>query len=138
MPRILQCARHCSPAEQHLIKGLRALGSSTYGVESAVGDLSKVGIERGLTGNFIRLMERLAQERPGFELLEPASPFITPDELNLLGALGQIARAAKKPERTARSDGTKLYHHLDECAKILSAGRVQLKFRPMKNSLLSS
>ncbi len=100
--------------------------------------LGILGIPSGLTGYFKRLMEVLVQVRPTFELLESTSPFITIDELHLISSLGHLSRFSKQWEVCSCDENDALLKSLQDCTEILSAARVQLKFRPLQSNLYVS
>jgi len=92
-----------------------------------------LGISSGLTRYFVRLMEVLVQVRPTFEFLESPSPFVTIIELHLLILLGHLSRFSKYWGACDKEEV--LIQSPQDCTEILSAARVQLKFRPLYSNL---
>ncbi|NWD24165.1 hypothetical protein HX864_12890 [Pseudomonas yamanorum] len=132
MKRVIVCANHCSPVEQCLLKGLRAMGWREPAKAEAL--LERIGIEPARIAVFEALVQAAGQLSPAFDLLGPGSPFISPDELDLLAALAQISRKSKAGHLPPQRRLPELLDPLIEaCGQILAEARVRLKSRPLFN-----
>ncbi|NWC92837.1 MULTISPECIES: hypothetical protein [unclassified Pseudomonas] len=132
MKRVIVCANHCSPVEQCLLKGLRAIGWTEP--EKAMELLTRIGIEPARLVVFEALVAALLARAPVFDLLGPGSPYISPDELDLLAALAQISRKSSDGHLPPQHRLPKVLHPLIErCGHTLAECAVHLKSRPLFN-----
>lgn len=138
MPRILYCARHCSPVEQCLLKGMRSASDATDGGRSAITHFAKLGLDAERAEGFILLIECLRQEQPDFDLLQSSSPFISCDELSLLAVLGQESKSISRRPGEGQAFKPEIKSHLKACGKILFANNILLRPRPIRKNMLVS
>jgi hypothetical protein len=128
--RVILLKRHASPVERKLIRALRALElDGEWALEGAF-ILKEIGVKEEHLYNFNRLLKFLLVETPSFALLGPQSPFITRDELALLGALGDTANRKASVESLYNGMASaSLKKLLEACGLALRIGNVQLKAR---------
>ncbi|WP_341963815.1 hypothetical protein [Pseudomonas sp. RC10] len=136
MSRILHCARHCSPAEQCLLKGMRAVCDVTEGLNVAAANFFKLGLNAELAESFIRLIQQIRQDCPRFELLQSSSPFISADELSLLAVLALESKSIPRRADEGPDFQPDIARHLEKCGKIIAVSNIVLKARPLRKRLL--
>ena len=131
--RTLLSRRHCSPLEVKLLKALRALNWKSAGPHQAGFLLEELGVNPEHHFAFARLMKSIQEHNPDFELLGPGSPFISRNELELLGALSSFSR--KKPQVQGEPAPAGLPEAMatlfGACGIALRIGAVTMKSRPI-------
>lgn len=131
--RPLLSRHHCSPTEVRLLKALRALNWKGTWPNQAGFLLEQLGVNPEHHFAFARLMKSIQEYNADFELLGPGSPFVSQNELELLGALSSFSRKkvplqgesvpARVPAPMATLFGA--------CAMALRIGGVIMKSRPV-------
>ncbi|EPJ79831.1 hypothetical protein IV02_24140 [Pseudomonas syringae] len=131
--RTLLSRRHCAPLEVKLLKALRALNWNSAGPHQAGFLLEELGVNPEHHFAFARLMKSIQEHNPDFELLGPGSPFISQNELELLGALSSFSR--KKPQMQGEPASAGLPEAMatlfGACGMALRIGGVIMKSRPI-------
>lgn len=128
MRRMMVIANHCSLVERCLLKGLRALAWDEPDKAQLL--LRRIGVEPAQMTVFESLVHVIGQLVPAFDLLGPASPYIMPDEWDLLAALAQVSRKSKGARLPAQHPLPPVLDPLIEaCGLTLAQAGVALKSR---------
>lgn len=131
--RPLLSRHHCSPTEVRLLKALRALNWKGTWPNQAGFLLEQLGVNPEHHFAFARLMKSIQEHSADFELLGPGSPFVSQNELELLGALSSFSRK-KVPvqgESVPAQPPASMATLFGACAMALRIGGVIMKSRPV-------
>lgn len=82
----------CSPAERHLLFGLRAMGALPHHHQQVVAALTALGIDSSGVFNLAELRSVIASEAPGLRMLDAGAAYVALDELDLLACLNRMVR----------------------------------------------
>jgi hypothetical protein len=115
---------------------MRAACDPTDGIEHAIAQFARLGLDAECAESFILLIKRLRQDQPHFELLQPSSPFISSDELSLLAVLGLESKSISRRSGEGPDFQPGIARHLERCGKILSASNILLRPRPLRKRTL--
>jgi NADPH-dependent ferric siderophore reductase len=130
--RFLLSRHHCSLVEVRLLRALRALSWDGVLPNHAGFLLEELGVNPEHHFAFARLMKSIREHNPAFELLGPGSPFVSQNELELLGALSSFSR--KKPQTHGEAATARLPEAMatlfGSCGIALRSGGVIMKSRP--------
>jgi len=130
--RPLLSRRHCSPVEVRLLRALRSLSWKGAWPAQAGFLLEELGVNPEHHFAFARLMKSIREFNPDFELLGPASPFVSQNERELLGALSSFSRKKiQKQGEVGPALPEAMATLFGACGMALRIGGVILKSRPV-------
>ncbi|MFJ3149617.1 siderophore-interacting protein [Pseudomonas hunanensis] len=130
MGRMIFSTNQCSPVELRLLKALRALNWEGNWPAQAGFFLEEMGLSSSQVFVFAGLVAAIIEADPGFYLLGPTSPFVSPDELNLLAALGNASRKSSNRVEQLTSNRLPVVKSLiDSCGAALHSGQIRMKTR---------
>lgn len=131
--RTLLFRRHCSPIEVKLLRALRDLNWKGAGPHQAGFLLEELGVNPEHHFAFARLMKSIQEHNPDFELLGAGSPFVSQNELELLGTLSSFSRKKSqvRGEPTPAGLPDAMATLFGACGMALRIGGVIMKSRPI-------
>lgn len=129
--RLLLARRHCSPVEVRLLRALRSLSWNGAWPNQAGFLLEELGVNPEHHFTFARLMKSIRDLNPDFELLGPASPYVSRNELELLGTLGAFSRKKIQTQgKVAPALPEAMVTLFGSCGMALRIGGVIMRSRP--------